>query len=93
MNINPLKVIAVAAVIVVGSGCASNGRVDELQALNVSAEQSINEANEAAAAAQAASDRAQATADQALATSNAANMTAEEANEKIDRAFKSSMEK
>ncbi len=93
MKYNPLKVIAVAAVIVVGSGCASNSRVDELQIQSVAAEKSISEANEAAASARAASDRAQATADQALATCNAANMTAEEANEKIDRAFKSSMEK
>jgi outer membrane murein-binding lipoprotein Lpp len=93
MRYNPLIVLAVAAVVVVGSGCASNSRVDDLELTTQATQKTIDEASSMAAQAESDAARAQATADQALATANAANMTAEEANEKVDRAFKSSMEK
>ena len=93
MKYSPLKVLSVAALVVIATGCASNSKLDEVSAMAAAAQQTANEANQTANAAKSAADRAQSTADQALATANAANMTAEEANEKIDRAFKRSMEK
>ena len=68
------------------AGCASTSDIDEVKSMAKQAQADAQQASDAAA-------RAQATADEALKAANAAQATADEANEKVDRAFKKSMEK
>ena len=80
-----VKVLSLAFVIA-ATGCASNSEVDQVSS-------AASKAQSSAEAASAAAAKAQATADQALRAAQAAQASADQANEKIDRAFKKSMEK
>jgi len=84
---------AVLCVLALGAGCATTGDVDEAKKMAQEAKQSADQANRTAmeakneaAAAKAAAEAAQRAAEEAKA---AAQMT----NEKIDRAFKKSVQK
>ena len=83
---NIVKLAPVALAITVAAGCANTSQIEEIKAMAASAQQSANEAKQAAASAQN-------TANQALDTANEAKQESQRANERIDRAFKKSMNK
>ena len=97
-----LKIGAVAACVMLATGCAGN-----LQNMVEEAQASANRAAEDAAAAQTAAAEAQrtanearqlasgaqSTANQALSAANAAQACCDETNEKIDRMFREQMAK
>lgn len=80
-----LKVLPLTAVILL-AGCASSSQIEEVDAKAMQAQSTADKALAAAAAAQR-------TADAALSAAKAAQASADAANEKVDRAFKRSMEK
>ncbi|MEH6556252.1 MAG: Lpp/OprI family alanine-zipper lipoprotein [Oceanicoccus sp.] len=88
-----LKMLSVASVVVVASGCANTAQMDEMKALAEQAQSTAAMASEAAASAQSTADRALAAASSAQSSADAAQSSADDANEKVDRAFKKAMEK
>ena len=78
--------VTALAFAIFATGCASTSDIDEVKAMAQQAQSDAQQANDAAA-------KAQSTADQALQAAKDAQASADEANEKVDRAFKKSMEK
>jgi len=87
------KLIAAAFAAVLVTGCASNDRIDQLEASVQKAQGTADEAKSAAANAQATADSALAAASDAKATAQSAKESADAANEKVDRMFKKTMMK
>jgi len=87
-----LKLVGIATVVVM-AGCATNSQVEEASNTASAASSTAERADSNAAKALRAAEAAQSTADQALAAARAAQESADAANEKIDRAFKRSMQK
>ncbi len=87
-----LKLVGVATVVVM-AGCATNSQVDEVGNTASAASSAAEQAGSDAAKALRAAEAAQRTADQALAAARAAQASADAVNQKIDRAFKRSMQK
>ena len=85
MKIKTLAIVPAAMAMALTIGCASKERGQMLSAQADAAQQTADQALEAAASAQAAAASAQATADDALAEASSAAIAAEEANEKVDR--------
>jgi len=83
---NLLKFTPVIVAVALAAGCASSSQIDEIKAMATAAQQSADEAKKAAA-------DAQNTANEALQTANEAKQESARANERIDRAFKKSMNK
>jgi len=88
-----LKILSVASVVVVATGCANTSQMDEIRALAEQAQSTATMASEAAASAKSTADRAMSAVSSAQSTADAAQASANEANEKVDRAFKKAMEK
>lgn len=90
----------VLSVLVLGTSCATSGDVDAVKKMAQDAKASADQANRTAAEAAANAKAAQDAAASAQAAATAAQRAAEEAkmasqqtNEKIDRAFKKSVQK
>lgn len=81
------------AVVVAAAGCASNSQIEANTAATERAQSTADQANDSAARALSAANAAQSTADKALRAAQAAQAAADQANEKVDRAFKKSMQK
>ena len=93
---NQLRILTLAAVIgAVGglSGCATSGRVDDLQAQVNALAADTAEAKSEATAANAKASEALNAANSAVNTANDANRRSMETEEKIDRMFKKAMHK
>ena len=88
-----LKMLSVASVVVVATGCANTTQMDEIRVLAEQAQSTATMASDAAAADQRTADRALTAANSAQTSADAAQISADEANEKVDRAFKKAMEK
>jgi len=87
MNRNLFRLAPILVAFAMAAGCAtSTSQLDEVKAMAAAAQKSADEAKQAAA-------DAQNTANQALQTANEAKQESAQANERIDRAFKKSMNK
>ncbi|MHB8743302.1 MAG: Lpp/OprI family alanine-zipper lipoprotein [Sulfuricaulis sp.] len=95
-----LGLSAVLSALVLGAGCATTGDVEAAKQLAQEAKESADQANQTAAQAlqtakEAKDDAvaAQATADSAQKSAQAATAASQQTGEKIDRAFKKSVQK
>jgi uncharacterized lipoprotein YajG len=84
---------AVCASALLLTGCASSSDLAKLRADVAHAQQTADQALQAANAAQASANSANQKADQALSAANQANQTANDTNQRLDRMFKNSMMK
>ena len=74
-----IKAVSIAAFAALATGCASSSQLDEVRSIAEAAQRSADEAKQTAAGAER--------------TAADAKRSADEANSKIDRAFKTSMQK
>ncbi|MDH3282080.1 MAG: Lpp/OprI family alanine-zipper lipoprotein [Gammaproteobacteria bacterium] len=82
----PVRFALIIAAVGLAAGCASSKKMDELQAMAQGAQQSADQAADAAR-------RAQQTADEALEAARQANTCCQNNSQKIDQMFKKSMMK
>ncbi|MBM68577.1 MAG: hypothetical protein CME43_03755 [Haliea sp.] len=81
-----IKAVSIAAFAALATGCASSSQLDEVRSIAEAAQRSADEAKQSAAGAER-------TASDAKRIAEEAKRSADEANSKIDRAFKTSMQK
>ena len=88
-----LKVLAIASVIGIATGCASSSDIDKLQSEIDGLKDQISTASSDAAKAQSSAAEAASKAASAESAANRAAKYAEDTNSKLDRMFKKSMMK
>lgn len=96
MNIQKSKILlatAMAAFVVLGSGCATKGELAEVRAMAESAQQEAASAASAAAAAESSAKAASMKADDAQNAAGAAQKCCQANSEKMNRMFEKAMTK
>lgn len=88
-----LLVSAMAAFVVLGSGCATKGQLEEVRALAASAQKSAEQAVTTASAADSKASAAAQKADQAADAAGAAQKCCQANSEKMNRMFEKAMTK